>query len=43
LFWWLTSSLTRIGELKVVPPSVLRANITSVPLPAPFGSTLAIM
>jgi len=35
------SSLILCGALKVIPPSVLRANITSVPLLALNGSTLA--
>jgi hypothetical protein len=35
--------LTRTGALKLWPPSVLRANITSVPELAPVGSTLASM
>jgi hypothetical protein len=36
------SSLMRCGALNVAPPLVLRANITSVPLP-PKGLTLATM
>src|SRR5437899_2776878 len=43
LFWGLGSSLIRIGALKVWPPSVLRENMTLVPLPAPVRNTLANM
>jgi hypothetical protein len=43
LFWLIGSSLIRCGALKVWPSSVLRANITSVPLLAPVGITLATM
>jgi hypothetical protein len=41
-FWKLASSLTRIGALKVNPPSVLRTNITSVVVRL-GGCTLANM
>jgi hypothetical protein len=41
LLWLMGSSLIRCGALKVWPSFVLRANITSVPLLAPVGSTLA--
>jgi hypothetical protein len=37
------SSLIRSGALKLSPPFVLRANITSVPVLKPFGSTVATM
>src|SRR5262245_28231582 len=41
-FEWLTgSSLIRRGALNVRPASVLRANITSLPLLKPDGCTLA--
>jgi hypothetical protein len=43
LLWFTASSLIRCGALKVRPPSVLRANITSVPVLKPVGCTLAIM
>src|SRR5712672_2809433 len=42
LFGCTGSSLIRCGALNVAPPSVLRENITSVPLP-PKGLTLATM
>jgi hypothetical protein len=42
LFGLTGSSLIRIGALNVCPSSVLRANITSVPLLALNCSTLAI-
>jgi hypothetical protein len=43
LLWLTASSLIRYGALKVRPPSVLRTNITSVPVVKPVGCTLAIM
>src|SRR5438132_13424416 len=43
LLWLMGSSLIRWGALKLCPPFVLRTNITSVPLLAPVGRTLASM
>jgi hypothetical protein len=43
LFWLTGSSFIRCGALKVSPPSVLRANMTSVPFVWPNGSTLVTM